>query len=258
MAEKMRFVDLSVPIEESESEPFKPQVTHMDHAAGAAVMSQIFGVPAESLPGGLGWANDNITLITHAGTHLDAPWHYAPTAGGERAMTIDEVPLSWCFSDGVVLDMRSRADGDRIEVSDVAGELDRIGCDIKPMDIVLIMTGADRYWGSPDYMNKGCGMTRAATLWLIERGVRVMGIDAWGFDRPFASIVEEVGRTGDASTIWEAHYAGIEEPYCHLEKLANLDMLPPHGFKVACFPVKITGASAGWCRPVGIVSEQGE
>jgi len=95
MAEGLEFIDLSVPIEESDSEPFKPQVQHMDHAAGAAVMSQIFGVPPEALPGGLGWANDNITLITHAGTHLDAPWHYAPTAGGARAMTIDEVPLSW-------------------------------------------------------------------------------------------------------------------------------------------------------------------
>ena len=82
-----------------------------------------------------------------------------------------------------------------------------------------------------------------------------MGIDSWGFDRPFVKIVEEYNETGDASIIWEAHYAGIEKPYCHLEKLANLDLLPSHGFKVACFPVKITGASAGWCRPVGIVTE---
>ena len=254
MAQELEFIDLSVPIEESDSEPFKPQVQHMDHAAGAAVMSQIFGVPPEALPGGLGWANDNITLITHAGTHLDAPWHYAPTAGGARAMTIDEVPLSWCYSDGVVLDMRAKADGDRINVDDLTGELDRIAYSIKPLDIVLIMTGVDKYWGSADYINRGAGMTRASTLWLIERGVKVMGIDAWGFDRPFASIAAEVAATGDTSIIWEAHYAGIEEPYCHLEKLANLDLLPPHGFKVACFPVKITGASAGWCRPVGIVN----
>jgi kynurenine formamidase len=165
------------------------------------------------------------------------------------------VPLEWCYSDGVVLDMRSKADGERIEVSDIKAELERIGYEIKPMDIVLVMTGVDKFWGSPDYINRGAGMTRKSTLWLIERGVRVMGTDAWGFDRPFASIVEEVRITGDPSIIWEAHYAGIEEPYCHLEKLANLDLLPPHGFKIACFPVKITGASAGWCRPVGIVSE---
>jgi kynurenine formamidase len=255
MSDKIRFVDLSVPIEESQSEPFKPQVVHQDHAAGAQVMAQIFGVPAEKLPGGLGWANDNITLITHAGTHLDAPWHYAPTAGGGRAITIDEVPLDWCFSDGVVLDFRFKADGERINVEDVEGELERIDYEVKPLDIVLIMTGVDKYWGSPDYINKGCGMTRDSTMWFLDRGVKVMGIDAWGFDRPFVSITEEYRETGDESIIWEAHYAGIETPYCHLEKLANLDRLPPHGFKVACFPVKISGASAGWCRPVGIISE---
>jgi kynurenine formamidase len=255
MAGGFRFVDLSVPIEESESEPFKPQVTHMDHAAGAAVMSQIFGVPESALPGGLGWANDNLTLITHAGTHLDAPWHYAPTAGGGRAWTIDEVPLEWCYSDGVVLDMRHKADGERIDVPDVEAELERIGYEVKPLDIVLVMTGVDKYWGSPDYINRGPGMVKDSTIWFIEKGVRVMGIDAWGFDRPFVKIREEYESNGDASIIWEAHYAGIEAPYCHLEKLANLDRLPPYGFKVACFPVKITGASAGWCRPVGIVPE---
>ncbi|MBU1670408.1 MAG: cyclase family protein [Actinobacteria bacterium] len=250
-----RFVDLSVPIEESDSEPFKPVVQHQDHEAGAAIMAAIFGVPAGDLPGGLGWANDNLTLITHAGTHLDAPWHYAPTAGGERAITIDEVPLDWCFSDGVVLDMRHKETGERIEVEDIVFELERIDYQVKPMDIVLIMTGVDRHWGSPDYINRGAGMTAASTLWLIEKGVRVMGIDAWGFDRPFVKIREEYEAAGDASIIWEAHYAGIREPYCHLEKLANLDRLPPHGFTVSCFPVKITGASAAWCRPVGIIEE---
>jgi len=255
MTDKYRLVDLSVPIEESDSEPFKPRVEHQDHAAGAVVMSGIFGVDTEALPGGLGWANDSVTLITHAGTHLDSPWHYAPTAGGEPAVTIDLVPLEWCYSDGVVLDFRSKEDGDRITVTDVERELGRIGYEVKPLDIVLIMTGVDRYWGSPDYINHGAGMVRESTLWLIEHGVRVMGIDAWGFDRPFASIIEEYRAKGDPSIIWEAHFAGIEQPYCHLEKLANLDRLPPHGFKVACFPVKITGASAGWCRPVAIVPE---
>jgi kynurenine formamidase len=109
MSHSFKFVDLSVPIEESDSEPFKPRVEHLDHAAGARMMSAIFNVPVDELPGGLGWANDNVTLITHAGTHLDAPWHYAPTAGEKRAVTIDEVPLEWCFSDGVVLDMRHKA-----------------------------------------------------------------------------------------------------------------------------------------------------
>ncbi|MDD5748485.1 MAG: cyclase family protein [Actinomycetota bacterium] len=251
----VRFVDLSVPIEESPSEPFKPEIQHQGHEEGAHVMSQIFGVPTEMLPGGLGWANDNITLITHAGTHMDAPWHYSPTSKGKRAQTIDEIPLEWCYSDGVVLDYRSKKDGERIEPEDIEGELERISYSLKPLDIVLIMTGTDKYWGQPDYITHGCGMTKNSTLFLIEKGIRVMGIDAWGFDRPFASIIEEYKREKDATIIWEAHYAGIQEPYCHIEKLANLHKLPPSGFKVSCFPVKIIGASAGWCRPVAIIEK---
>jgi kynurenine formamidase len=39
--------------------------------------------------------------------------------------------------------------------------------------------------------------------------------------------------------------------------LANLDQLPrPFGFKVACFPVKLTGGSAGWSRVVAILEDR--
>ncbi|HTZ39152.1 MAG TPA: hypothetical protein VMB77_03260, partial [Syntrophales bacterium] len=68
---------------------------------------------------------------------------------------------------------------------------------------------------------------------------------------------EEFKRTGDARVIWEAHFAGIDIGYCHMEKMANLAAIGrPHGFTVICFPVKVKGASAGWCRPVAIVEER--
>jgi kynurenine formamidase len=96
-------------------------------------------------------------------------------------------------------------------------------------------------------------MTRTATVWLIDKGCRVMGIDAWGWDRPFWAIKEEFSKTGDRSILWSGHYAGIDREFCHIEKLANLDKLPhPFGFKVACFPVKLTGGSAGWSRVAAI------
>ena len=105
---------------------------------------------------------------------------------------------------------------------------------------------ADRYWATAEYFEAGCGMTRESTLWLVEQGVRVMGVDAWGWDRPFWAIREEFCRTGDKGVLWAAHYAGIDKEYCHIEKLANLDKLPrPFGFKVACFPVRLMGEALG-------------
>jgi cyclase len=73
-------------------------------------------------------------------------------------------------------------------------------------------------------------------------------------DRPFWAIRDEFKGTHRKEVLWEAHLAGIEKEYCQIEKLANLDSLPaPTGFKVACFPVKLKGAGAGWCRAVAIL-----
>ena len=70
--------------------------------------------------------------------------------------------------------------------------------------------------------------------------MKVIGIDAYTLDRPFANMVADYRRTGDGRFIWPAHFAGITREYCQIEKLANLDQLPrPHGFYVSCLPVKI-------------------
>ncbi len=251
-----RLIDLSVPTESSPSEPLPVEVKHQEHSASVEVMKMFFGCAQVDLPGGLGWANDAVNMISHAGTHVDAPWHYAPLCEGKKARTIDQMPLEWFYSDGVVLDMRHKPRGSGVSVNDLQEALDRIRYEIKAWDIVLIQTGADKLWGKREYFDAGCGMTKDSTLWLIEQGVRVMGIDAWGWDRPFWALKEEFARTGDQALLWGAHYAGIEKEYCHIEKLANLDQLPrPFGFEVVCFPVKLTGGSAGWSRVVAILKE---
>lgn len=258
---RKRFVDLSIAIEPglpSDPPVMIPKVDYVDHRLGADQMLEFFpGIRKEDLPRGLGWALEFVTLTTHSGTHLDAPHHYHPTMDrGAPALTVDQIPLEWCFGDGVLLDFRHKADGERITATEVARELDRIGYALKPLDIVLVMTGADAAWGTPQYLVKGAGMDRESTLYLTERGVKVVGIDAWSWDRPLPFLAREFQEKGDPRVIWEAHFAGIEIGYCHMEKLANLSAIGrPHGFTVACFPVKIKGASAGWARPVAIVEE---
>lgn len=220
-------------------------------------MRQVFGVDPKDLvySNGLGWAFEEIHLITHSGTHVDAPFHFHPISEGKLAKTIDKCPLEWFYGDGVRLDLRHKKPGEEITVEDLKEALDKIGYKIKPGDIVLIWTDTDKKAGTPEYFEHP-GMSREATLWLVEQGVKVIGIDAYGFDRPFKVMAEEYKRTGDGRKIWPAHYAGIEKEYCHIEKLANLDKIPkPYGFKVACFPVKIARATAGWCRAVAIIEE---
>ena len=85
---------------------------------------------------------------------------------------------------GVVLDFRHFPDGYRVMAEDMEEAFKKIGYKLKEGDIVLVMTGADKSWGKPEYLLKGCGMGKEATLWLLDRGVKVTGTDAWSWDRP--------------------------------------------------------------------------
>jgi kynurenine formamidase len=251
----MKIFDIGVPLEESNSDAaFKVEINRLDHVNGVESICKAFGCKRSDLPNELGWAGENVAMFSHAGTHVDAPWHYAPTSEGKKSRTIDQMPLEWFFNDGVILDMRDKPDGYGITTEDIKTTLHRIHYTLKPFDIVMLQTGADKYWGKQEYVNKGSGLIKDSTLWLIDQGIKVIGTDAWGLDRPFWAIRQEFERTHNKEIIWESHFAGIEKEYCQIEKLANLDMLPnPSGFKVACFPIKLKNSSAGWCRAVAII-----
>jgi kynurenine formamidase len=151
--------------------------------------------------------------------------------------------------------MRHKADGAMIDVADLEEALGRIEYQLQPLDIVLIQTGADKRLESEDYFQQP-GLGHESTLWLVNQGVRVIGIDAYTLDRPFAAMKADFEETGDGRHIWPAHFAGITAEYCQIEKLANLDQLPSAtGFYVSCLPVKIERASAAWCRAVAMVFE---
>ena len=125
---KRRFVDLSIYLENdviSDPAPFGPKIQYHKHENTAGQIASFFpGLKKEDLPDGQGWAVENVNLSTHNGTHLDAPYHFHPTMNkGERAITIDEVPLDWCFQPGVKLDFRDRPDGHVITAKEVQDEL---------------------------------------------------------------------------------------------------------------------------------------
>ena len=251
-------IDISVPLaNDIPADPpiQKPSITYVDHHQSIGQILPFFpGLKSGDLPDGEGWAVEQVTISTHNGTHLDAPWHFHSTMNrGERSMTIDEVPLDWCFQPGVKLDFRHFDDGYVATAADVETELKRIGHELKPLEIVVVNTSAGARFGRPDYVASGCGMGYEATMYLLERGVRVTGIDGWSWDAPFVHTARRYAETGDASLIWEGHKAGRHIGYCHIEKLHNLEQLPPDGFMVSCFPVKIERASAGWTRAVAII-----
>lgn len=259
-----RLIDISAPLRggiRSDPPHMLPEIEYMDHHQTAPQMAEYMGVGVGQLPGGEYAAVERATVSTHNGTHMDAPYHFfssmnhALTPGGEPSWRIDEVPLDWCFQPGVKLDFRHLPDGYVATAGDVEAELRRIGHALRPLEIVVVNTAAGARYGEDDFIDTGCGMGRAATLYLLERGVRVVGTDAWSWDAPFSHTREKVRATGDAGLIWEGHRAGIDIGYFQMEKLANLPALPADDFQVVCFPVKVHRASAGWTRAVAVIEE---
>lgn len=253
-----RFIDISQALangENSDPKGYAPSIHYQAHRETFPQLASFFpGLQPSDIPEGEAWAIEHVKLTTHNGTHLDAPWHFSTTMdGGQPALTIDQIDLEWCFQPAVKLDFRSLPDGHVVTPAEVDAELRRINHTLRPLEIVVINTRAGERAGCEDYIHAGCGMGREATLYLLERGVRITGTDAWSWDAPFSHTREKYLASGNAKLIWEGHKAGRDIGYCHLEKLHNLETLPADGFQISCFPVKIAAASAGWTRAVAIV-----
>jgi kynurenine formamidase len=252
----IQLIDLSLPLENYASEPFPPKVIHFDHAAGARRLSKLANVDPTDFPDSMGLATEMVEATTHSGTHVDAPWHFGPTSEGKPALTIDQIPLDWCYGPGVVLDVRGKEPGDEITVSDLKNALAKISYNLQKGDIVLLQTGIDKLWGTSRYVDSQPGLGEAGTEWLINQGIKCIGIDAWGLDRSVKYMAEDIKNGKDKSLLWAAHMYGRKREYIQIEKLANLDKIPvPYGFIVSALPVKISNASGGWCRAVAIVTK---
>lgn len=251
----MKIIDLSKPIQYNASDPWfmKVKIKHKPHAK-AKWLIRLLGLPFKLFPKDFqGWADDTIKHMgVHATTHIDAPWHYYPTTGGKPSKTIDQVPLEWCFGDGLVIDMKHKKDLDPITVADIDGFLKENKLTLQVGMIVLIKTGRDKFNGTKDFHKVGTGMSAAATEYLIQQGIKVMGIDSWGWDLPLPYMIKKAKESNNPELFWEAHLVGKQYEYCHMEQLVNLDALPFTGFKIAVFPLKIVGASAAPARVVAM------
>lgn len=179
----------------------------------------------------------------HIGTHVDSLKHIRHDAPGPEG-----IPIEYCYGDGVVLDFQHLPKGAGITVDDMKEACVKIKYKIKPLDIVLIHTGAGKIQNSEKYLTDHIGMSGDATHWLLDQGVKVTGIDAVTYDPPVWAMFER-------KRFWEAHLVMLTREYYHLENLTNLDQLPSHGFTISVFPIKWVGTTAAPVRAVGIIED---
>jgi kynurenine formamidase len=190
----------------SSFEPNPHEIAYTTHSESAA--KEAFGVPAGTWPDGEAWSIESVTLTTHSGTHVDAPYHYSSrTSSGAPARTIENLPFSWVIGDAFLLTMVDVDPVVGITATDVRRELQRIGYEPKPNDIALIRTDVSEHFDEPGYEKIHPGMRRDATADLVERGVRLIGIDAWGLDRPMPNMSTPRSRSSAISPRSRVHTA---------------------------------------------------
>lgn len=266
----MQIIDLSLPIDERTPEVHPFGIERLGHREGIRHLNWVMlkktirgrisfclgkrMIKPQDLPDEQFLSLETVHCPVHIGTHIDYSFHYGTESEGRPSKTINELPLEWCFSDGVVLDCTHKKPGEVISKEDIVNGLKEIGYELKPWDIVLLHTGADRYFGTKEYLTHYPGVSPAAIECMLDKGVKIIGIDALGMDRPYKFMMADFMRTHDGGYLWPAHFFGRKKEYAHIERLANLGALKRScGFKVACFPIKIKDTGAAWARVVAML-----
>lgn len=275
----MQLIDLSAPICNNQSEPMRIKINRKTHSSGAKEMAKnahikpykgmkkireylkyVMGIRKirnSDFPDSEFISLDIVTMPTHMGTHVDAPFHFGSKFREERARTIDELPIEWFYGDAIKLDLRDIAPGELITQFDIVKAFKEIDYKAKPNDIILIWTGMEEKWGTREYFTNSPGMSEEATEFLVNKGVHVIGIDAYGFDRSIPIMLNAYISTKDKKMLWPAHIAGRRLEYVHIERLMNLDKLPAKGFKISCFPLRLIGCDASWIRAIALIEGEG-
>jgi kynurenine formamidase len=237
-----KLIDLSMPVDNG-------MVTFPKIVQPTLVMYQDWREYAEQIGAtafGVDWltATCRVELSDHVGTHMDSLRHLRDDAPGPEG-----IPLEYCYGDGVVLDFRHKAPGDGIDAREIQEALAKLAYTLKPLDIVLIMTGAGSFQNEQRYLTDHPGLTADAVHWLLDQGVVMIGIDAITLDPPVWAMFER-------KQFWEAHRVMLERQWYHLENLTNLDKIPiPFGFKLSLFPIKWVNTTGAPVRAVAIIEE---
>ncbi len=262
-------VDLSLPIDEKAFEVHHVDIERISHKAGVEKFNRVLMgktikgklqyllgkriLNKEDLPDEEFLSLEIVHSPVHIGTHLDYSFHYGSQSEGRPAKTAEEIPLAWCYSDGVRLNLKYKKPAEAISAEDVKTALKKIGYTLKPLDIVLLHTGADKLYGSAQYFTDYPGVDISAIDFLLDQGIKIFGVDTMGIDRPYKSMLGEFLKDKKQNPLYPAHFYGRKREFIHIERLAYLEKLPDHGFKIICFPVKIKNTGAAWARVVAIV-----
>ncbi len=177
-----------------------------------------------------GFAEKSLQLVSHTGTHIDAPGHILP--GAPR---LDGFPAGRYLGPGLVLDLTA-VRGRHIEIDDICAYEERL----RRADFALLHTGWAKHWGMDEYFGPYPVLSPGAAQWLAEFDLKGVGVDTIS--------VDEV-----TSTALAVHRALFARNLLIIENLVGLAELLGREFTFSCLPLKIADADGSPIRAVAIV-----
>ena len=260
----MQIIDLSLPIDEKAFEVHHVDIERVSHKDGVEKFNRVIMgktlkgkieyllgkriLKKEDLPDEEFLSLETVHSPVHIGTHLDYSYHYGSQSEGRPSKTAEEIPLEWCYADGVKLTFTRKKPNETITAQDLKEALKKITYALKPLDIVFLHTGADKFYGSPKYFSEYPGVDISAIDYLLDNGIKIFGVDTMGIDRPYKFMLKDFLK--EKKPLYPTHFYGRKREFIHIERLAHLERLSDFGFKVICFPIKIKGTGAAWSRVV--------
>lgn len=182
-----------------------------------------------------GFLAESLFLVSHTGTHVDAPYHFEP-----RGRKLDGLSLDRFIAPGHVLDVRGLRARGSMGLSSIRAARRRLGGPIRRGDAVLLRTGWERRRGKASYLFENPGLSRAAAAELVEWGLSLVGVDTANLDR-----------AGDLT--YPAHHTLLRAGVLVLENAANLGALGSRPFLLLAFPLKLRGTTGSPVRLVALV-----
>lgn len=186
----------------------------------------------------LGFSARNLLMSEHCGTHTDAVSEFVP-----NGTTIDNMPLDYFWGSAVCVDLSDVPSSRFIKPRDLQDAVKSTGLTLRKGDIFLMYTAHyDRNYGTERYQKEYSGLSYDGAMWLAEKGIVNIGVDAPSIDHP-------------ADVNFSGHLACGEYNITNTENLCNLKTLAGHRFLFFGLPLRIRGGSGSPVRAVALLEE---
>lgn len=177
---------------------------------------------------------DYLMCGSHAGTHIDAPYHFLP--GGKR---ITDYPVSRFMGEGVVIDLQHKKAGEAITAEDLL-PLQEI---VKEGDFLILQTGWCEKYGDEAYLNHPY-VSKEAAEFLVESGISIVAVDFLNVD---PTLWEQ----------WDTHPIFLGSEVLIVENVNNSLQLEAGKRYYFCFaPIKLQGSDGGPVRAFAVDIQQ--